>query len=150
MGCLTFPCKPSRIGPTIEGKRVGVVCSFPPQKRTAFSFFFFFSKHSYGQYLFCDAQGVRSAKEVKMTDPCLLSNGVGGKYGATDLGKSGIENWFYYHKCNQFCSKKWRKVQNPVPQFFVRQRSTYLWDADNRKTKVNKTNYRRVFDTIRE
>ena len=30
------------------------------------------------------------------------------KYGKTDLGATGIENWLHSHQCTQFCSSSWK------------------------------------------
>ena len=46
--------------------------------------------YSNGEYLMCDAQGVRCEKVYKITDPCIVSNGQGGIYGIADCGIKSI------------------------------------------------------------
>eukprot|EP01083_Nonionella_stella_P215822 776405_1 len=65
--------------------------------------------HSNGQYLVCDLQGVKNINnQYKLTDPVITSKN-GNIFGNTDLGIVGISNWFYFHKCNQYCNKNWIK-----------------------------------------
>jgi len=61
--------------------------------------------NSGGQRMIADLQGVRTAKEYLLTDPVIMSNSLGGKYGCTDTGVEGIAMFFLKHKCNQFCDK---------------------------------------------
>ena len=65
--------------------------------------------HSNGQHLVCDLQGVESENDgcYELTDPVIMSKEK--KFGVTDLGVIGISNWFYHHKCNEFCDDKWLK-----------------------------------------
>lgn len=54
-----------------------------------------------------------------LTDPVINSRGKGGKYGITDIGQEGIDNFFAYHKCNPWCISWWRpstakKIFEPV------------------------------------
>eukprot|EP01084_Bolivina_argentea_P200992 343602_1 len=77
--------------------------------------------YSDGQYLFCDAQGVKRAEKYILTDPAILSNTEkGGVYGITDCGRKYLLNWFRQHKCNGFCNKSWKKPKqielDSVPQ----------------------------------
>ena len=58
-----------------------------------------------GQKMIADLQGVRTAKEYLLTDPVIMSNSFGGKYGCTDTGVEGIAMFFLKHKCNQFCNR---------------------------------------------
>eukprot|EP00483_Globobulimina_turgida_P010116 UN10135 len=83
--------------------------------------------YSKGNLLMCDAQGVRGEKNYYITDPAILSV-VPGQYGCTDVGHKGIEQWFGYHTCNEFCDKSWSKprVQRRY-NFPVKKGSTYRW-----------------------
>ena len=76
---------------------------------------------SNGKHLICDLQGVHthshhgdklknSAKgtaDYRLTDPVIMSDSK--EFGVTDLGVIGISNWFYYHKCNEYCDPSWIK-----------------------------------------
>ena len=59
--------------------------------------------HSKGQVMIADLQGVLSGDTYRLTDPVLLSNTEGGKYGCTDTGVEGMAMFFLRHTCNQFC-----------------------------------------------
>lgn len=69
--------------------------------------------HSGGEYLVCDLQGHKGTPDgpkfgdeenyFLLTDPVVLSRTE--KFGCTDLGQRGIENWFAAHKCNELCRK---------------------------------------------
>ena len=59
--------------------------------------------HSKGQVMIADLQGVLSGNTYRLTDPVLLSNTEGGKYGCTDTGVEGMAMFFLRHTCNQFC-----------------------------------------------
>jgi len=65
--------------------------------------------NSKGKILLCDLQGVKTEKGYILTDPAILSTKCG-KYGLTDLGPTGIMNFFNAHVCNDICNK-W-----PVPK----------------------------------
>ena len=71
--------------------------------------------YSQGQELLCDLQGGRYDTCYVLTDPVVMSRT--GVYGATDLGANGISNFFFHHKCNQFCKPHWRKVQAAQSHF---------------------------------
>ncbi|PXF46757.1 Alpha-protein kinase 1 [Gracilariopsis chorda] len=58
--------------------------------------------NSGGLLMVSDIQGVRSGNSYVLTDPCVHSVG-GGTYGITDLGMSGVEEFFFKHKCNGLC-----------------------------------------------
>jgi hypothetical protein len=51
----------------------------------------------------CDLQGGLYGDTFVLTDPVLMSCKKG-KFGPTDLGQEGIDNFFYHHKCNPFCN----------------------------------------------
>ena len=52
-----------------------------------------------------DFQGPKlpSRSRIMMTDPVIHSSDAPGKYGVTDLGREGIENFFKTHVCSQIC-----------------------------------------------
>ena len=54
-----------------------------------------------GKLLLCDLQGGRRDGHYILTDPVICSEDQ--KFGATDLGPKGIENFFAHHVCNKFC-----------------------------------------------
>ena len=72
-----------------------------------------FSHWSWAEYgeLVCDLQGYQgrppgpkylgSPYYYLLTDPAIMS--PSGRYGITDLGQAGIENWFAVHECNDIC-----------------------------------------------
>lgn len=63
------------------------------------------SGRKFGQrYLIADLQGVRSANAFVFTDPAVLSETTR-QFGMADLGKSGINEWFRRHRCNEHCKK---------------------------------------------
>jgi len=41
------------------------------------------------------------------------------QYGATDLGQDGIDNFFYYHRCSQYCHSSWSRSPTARPLFQV-------------------------------
>jgi hypothetical protein len=53
--------------------------------------------YSGGQEVLCDLQGGRFDSCYVLTDPVIMSRA--GEYGVTDLGASGISNFFFHHKC---------------------------------------------------
>lgn len=57
--------------------------------------------------LICDLQGVfqtsEGGKKWKFTDPAIHSAAGTQHFGQTDLGPRGINAFFYYHVCNEFC-----------------------------------------------
>ena len=59
--------------------------------------------HTKGEMMIADLQGVRNDQTYQLTDPAMLSNTTGGKYGCTDTGVKGIAMFFLNHTCNQFC-----------------------------------------------
>jgi len=60
-----------------------------------------------GQLLICDLQGVfetsEGGKKWKFTDPAIHSAAGTQRFGQTDLGPQGINAFFFYHVCNEFC-----------------------------------------------
>lgn len=59
-----------------------------------------------GNELLCDLQGGKVGDSYVLSDVVLMSTTK--KYGNTDLGATGIENWLHSHRCNQFCSSSWK------------------------------------------
>jgi len=78
-----------------------------------------------GRLLLCDAQGVKDDDYV-VTDPCVMS--VDQSYGICDLGYAGIQQWFAYHRCNNFCSAGWRRPPPPRALTAAVPSSTYRSD----------------------
>ena len=60
-----------------------------------------------GNEILCDLQGGKVGETYVLSDVVLMSKTK--KYGNTDLGVTGIENWMHCHRCNQFCSSQWKK-----------------------------------------
>ena len=71
--------------------------------------------HTRGDLMIADLQGVRNDSEYYLTDPVLMSNTSGGKYGCTDTGVEGIAMFFLHHTCNQFC----KMLPKPTPRDVV-------------------------------
>lgn len=65
---------------------------------------FFYSKRT---FLVCDLQGELnmdgSVPFFELTDPCVHSQGRGGRFGATDKGGRGMTQFFSTHHCNPLC-----------------------------------------------
>eukprot|EP00892_Ulva_mutabilis_P004116 jgi/Ulvmu1/2076/UM123_0008.1 len=56
-----------------------------------------FSYHASGcKYLLCDLQGAVRRNKIILTDPVILS--ADQRYGPTDLGQQGIEQFFFHHR----------------------------------------------------
>ncbi|CAB9527770.1 Myosin heavy chain kinase [Seminavis robusta] len=73
-----------------------------------------FSYHHTGcKFLLCDLQGGHYADSYVLTDPVIMSADNEKAYGATDLGKEGIDNFFAHHRCNRYCHAHWKKPQAP-------------------------------------
>jgi hypothetical protein len=60
-----------------------------------------------GTELLCDLQGGKIGNSYVLSDVVMMSTSK--KYGNTDLGPTGIENWLHHHRCTQFCSSSWKK-----------------------------------------
>jgi hypothetical protein len=76
-----------------------------------------------GLYLLCDLQGGRYSECYVLTDPVILSRT--GEFGVTDLGARGMSNFFFRHKCNEFCDSRWLKESYPQ-NFFVAKEGTAM------------------------
>uniref|UniRef100_A0A1I8GBC0 PDZ domain-containing protein n=1 Tax=Macrostomum lignano TaxID=282301 RepID=A0A1I8GBC0_9PLAT len=59
---------------------------------------------SESQFLVCDIQGVRTPTGYILTDPAVLSRQQG-KFGPTDLGATGMAEFFMNHRCTSVCSE---------------------------------------------
>jgi len=59
-----------------------------------------------GKELLCDLQGGKVGDSYVLSDVVMMS--MSKKYGNTDLGATGIENWLHSHRCTQFCSSSWK------------------------------------------
>eukprot|EP00978_Attheya_sp_CCMP212_P006113 scaffold13787_cov59-Attheya_sp.AAC.2 len=59
-----------------------------------------------GTELLCDLQGGKVGDSYVLSDVVMMS--MSKKYGNTDLGATGIENWLHSHRCTQFCSSSWK------------------------------------------
>ena len=59
-----------------------------------------------GNELLCDLQGGKHGECYVLSDVVMMSKKK--KYGNTDLGVTGIENWLNCHQCNDFCSSQWK------------------------------------------
>ena len=68
--------------------------------------------HTGGSIMIADLQGVKSDMKYTLTDPVLMSNTAGGKYGCTDTGVEGIAMFFLRHTCNDIC----KGLPKPTPQ----------------------------------
>lgn len=78
-----------------------------------------FSYHaSGGKYLLCDLQGAVYRSKLVLTDPVILS--VDSRYGPTDLGQKGIEQFFHFHKCSGLCQEHWGLPRRTRKHFPVR------------------------------
>ncbi len=67
-----------------------------------------------GQHLVCDLQGVKGNSDgYHLTDPAIHSRSQ--EYGATDLGKEGIDLFFQTHVCNSECRALGIQTKKPEP-----------------------------------
>lgn len=79
-----------------------------------------------GTAVLCDLQGGRYHDKYILTDPVILSPTLN-KYGPTDLGQAGIENFFSQHECNKIChdhGRQWSLPYNARQRFKVVEGST--------------------------
>ncbi|CAK9084224.1 unnamed protein product [Durusdinium trenchii] len=75
-----------------------------------------FSYHySHGDVVLCDLQGAIEDTAVVLTDPVLNSRDK--RYGPTDLGQKGIENFFHHHTCGNWCDAAWSKPRATYKHF---------------------------------
>jgi hypothetical protein len=70
--------------------------------------------HTGGKYLLCDLQGGHYERCYVLTDPVIMSWANKKKYGATDLGSEGIENFFAHHQCSRYCRGNWMKPRRTI------------------------------------
>eukprot|EP00929_Paragymnodinium_shiwhaense_P113479 TRINITY_DN81768_c0_g1_i1.p1 TRINITY_DN81768_c0_g1~~TRINITY_DN81768_c0_g1_i1.p1 ORF type:complete len:557 (-),score=102.32 TRINITY_DN81768_c0_g1_i1:306-1976(-) len=71
--------------------------------------------HTDGQMVLCDLQGAIENDTVILTDPVLNSQDK--RYGPTDLGAKGIENFFHHHVCTKWCDSGWQKPLRTFKHF---------------------------------
>ncbi|KAF9433407.1 hypothetical protein BGZ76_009498 [Entomortierella beljakovae] len=84
-----------------------------------------FSYHcSNGQFTLCDLQGGVYSNGIVLTDPVVMSTDQ--RYGPTDLGSDGIDNFFYRHVCGQYCKSGWKRPSQPRPAFHPIKGTTML------------------------
>jgi hypothetical protein len=77
-----------------------------------------------GKLLLTDLQGGIVKGAVVLSDPVILSREQ--KYGPTDLGQAGIENFFHHHKCSEFCCHSWLKMEDPTKYFKPRMSTSMM------------------------
>lgn len=79
-----------------------------------------------GRYVVCDLQGGRYSDRYVLTDPVVLS--ADKEFGPTDLGQSGIDNFFIHHKCGKWCQPNWKRpaVKPAVPLFRPVKGTTFI------------------------
>lgn len=92
-----------------------------------------FSYHiSEGERVLCDLQGGIYIDKAVITDPVILSRNRA--FGVTDLGQSGIENFFSQHVCSMYCRFWWIKPSNPIRRFNSGKGTTMIvWDGWGRR-----------------
>ena len=71
-------------------------------------------QYSGGLQLLCDLQGGRYDDYWILTDPVICSTQR--SFGPTDLGPSGIDNFFAHHECNKYC-RGWSRPSCPQKCF---------------------------------
>eukprot|EP00801_Mesodinium_rubrum_P005120 Mrub_05123.p1 GENE.Mrub_05123~~Mrub_05123.p1 ORF type:complete len:386 (+),score=29.01 Mrub_05123:22-1158(+) len=77
-------------------------------------------KGRHAQYYYSKKLDKYNSIYYLLTDPCIHT--FNNQYGHSDLGNDGIRNFFYYHKCNQYC-KDW-KLPNDIEKIYVAEEST--------------------------
>ena len=81
---------------------------------------------SRGNLLVCDLQGAMARDGYPViSNPVVCSRDE--RYGLSDLGATGIHNFFAHHKCNEYCSPRWIQPRKIV-KCFAPKRSTTFWD----------------------
>jgi hypothetical protein len=88
-----------------------------------------------GHYLLCDLQGGVLGDDIILTDPVILSRKR--QFGTTDLGTNGINSFFCYHKCNEFCHATWKKPTGLTKRHFQPKRGTAMMFSGSLRTKPN-------------
>ncbi len=79
---------------------------FEEQMDTALAFSHFTYEYSGGYLLVCDLQGIltkhRERDVMLLTDPAIHCTHFP-RFGATNLGKEGMDQFFSVHTCNKYC-----------------------------------------------
>ena len=82
-----------------------------------------------GAMIVCDLQGRRRKNGRKsrfeLTDPAICSTSR--KFGATDLGREGIESFFANYEANEFTDRSWDKPYAPQAHFRRTMGTTFLF-----------------------
>lgn len=82
--------------------------------------------HTNGKHLLCDLQGGHYQDCYILTDPVIMSTNNSKEFGAGDLGKEGIDNFFAHHKCNCLCQHWQKPLQARASHRIPRTQSTSL------------------------
>ena len=78
-----------------------------------------FSYHFSGvRLLLCDLQGGLYSDHYILKDPVIISTSTG-RYGPTDLGPRGIEQFFSQHRCAAPCDQAWAWPAKAAQYFAV-------------------------------
>eukprot|EP01068_Selenidium_serpulae_P015381 Selendium_serpulae@DN6206_c0_g1_i2.p1 len=93
---------------------VMVANALPEDVLLAFSHWTYF--YSKWDYLVYDLQGCLTRSKFRLTDPAIHSRGRGNKFGDTDNGLRGMQNFFKTHQWNSIC-KLFHKIR--FGDFFV-------------------------------
>ncbi|CAD7925977.1 unnamed protein product [Amoebophrya sp. A120] len=103
-----------------------------------------FSYHvSDGRELVCDLQGGRDGRNYVLSDVVIMS--ADKKYGNTDLGLPGIENFCANHVCGPFCSSHWKTWSNAKRRYQPVMSTTITLDVASIPTPLSNREYQRVF-----
>jgi hypothetical protein len=100
-----------------------------------------------GQYLMCHLTGSVEQWGVTLVDPVIHSQEM--EFGATDLGPSGISNFFGNHKCNEYCNPEWLKPDdmNLYLEASIRKQTfRRAVAADNRVLKEDETDIGKILE----
>ncbi|CAD7925975.1 unnamed protein product [Amoebophrya sp. A120] len=103
-----------------------------------------FSYHaSDGREILCDLQGGRDGKNYVLSDVVVMS--ADKKYGITDLGLPGIENFCAHHVCNCFCSRLWKTWSGARRHYQPEMCTTITLDVEHIPVPLSARKYQRVF-----
>ncbi|GJJ77407.1 hypothetical protein EMPS_09766 [Entomortierella parvispora] len=85
--------------------------------------------HSSGQFTLCDLQGGVYSDGIVLTDPVVMS--MNQRFGPTDLGRDGIENFFARHVCGSYCQSSWARPRRR-PLLFQAKKGTTMIRVETR------------------